>query len=656
MRGGRDRSKRVYKAIIKSTVRGLFALGCILAVSPPAHAAADNLGTIDVTAEGQAVSTNQASVPVTVIDRKAIAASHAENVVDLLKGQPGIVVRDTSGVGAKSSVDLGGFGESAAANSVVLIDGRRVNSPDLSGVDWTQIPLDQIERIEIVHGGGASLYGNGAVGGVINIITRIPEAGGHVSVRGGSFGSGGFAASIGADSGRTRVEANASGYHTDGYRTNSKFERLDGGMRAEADLPSGFSLRLSGNEHHDQAGLPGALTAAQMAADRRQSTSPRDFSRTSDGFVDAGISWDGAAGLGLDVDGGLRRRETHYEYPSYGSIGDNVIDTQSLRPKLHYETDVGVHVSLLGGADLESSKGNWINTGLAPTTFDRVSEGYYGHLHLGGASSRWNLSGGVRTERIRDRFVQTSTTSVSGHKNAWDAGGSFALTGHLLLRLHLEQSVRFPLLDERFSLFSGTLNTALQPQTGHHVGAGLRYTLGRSWIEASFSRADLSNEIYFNPLTFANENYADRTRHDVWMIVGHWRASDLLQWSASYTHTVARFRGGSYAGHWIPAVPQQQAAIAWTADWTGNLGTTLSLRYVGDSYLISDQANAGPELPGYAVADAVVRYRLQHVRMFARVDNLTNRKYSTYGVTYGGPAYYYPAAGIAVSTGADYRF
>lgn len=650
--------------IIRYVVRGSIALGWALAAVPHlALAGTNDLGVINVTAEGQAASTAQSSVPVTVIDRKTIAASHAENIVDLLKGQAGIVVRDTSGVGAKSTVDLGGFGESAPANSVVLIDGRRVNSPDLSGVDWTQIPLDQIERIEIVHGGGASLYGNGAVGGVINIITRIPESGGHVAVKGGSFGSGGFEASVGADSGRTRLEANVSGFHTDGYRVNSKFERFDGGMRAEADLPAGFSLRLSGNEHHDQTGLPGSLTAAQMAANRRQSTTPQDFSRTNDSFVDMGLGWASDWGLGLDVDGGVRRREVHFEYPSSSSIGDSVIDTQSLRPKLSYSSDgLGVHLRLLAGADLARSTGNWMWNGVfggtpwsSATTFERLRQGLYGHMHLEDAGSRWNLSGGVRSVRIRDSFVQAGASAIDRRRIAWDAGGSLALTDHLLMRLHMMHSVRFPLLDE---IFVGSLNAGLLPQTGRHFGGSLRYTRGASWIEASFSRADLSHEIYFNPkggpFGFgANENYADSTRHDVWMLVGHWRFSDLLQWTASYTHTVAKFRGGTYGGHWIPAVPQQQAAVGWTAAWTGNLGTTLNLRYIGDSYLISDQANTKPKLPGYTVADAVVNYRWQHVRMFARVDNLTNRKYSTYGVA---PDAYYPAAGIAVSAGADYRF
>ncbi|MDX8407825.1 MAG: TonB-dependent receptor plug domain-containing protein, partial [Mariprofundaceae bacterium] len=106
--------------------------------------AEEDLGEINVTAGRVTAKSSMSSKPVTVIDRKTIEESHAENIVDVLKGQANIVVRDTSATGAKAIVDLGGYGDTAASNKVVLIDGRRVSSPDLAEVDWTQIPLDQI--------------------------------------------------------------------------------------------------------------------------------------------------------------------------------------------------------------------------------------------------------------------------------------------------------------------------------------------------------------------------------------------------------------------------------------------------------------------------------------------------------------------------------
>ena len=91
---------------------------------------------------------------VTVITKDEIERSNAQVVVDVLRDEAGVVIRDFYGTGKTASVDIRGFGETAPLNTLVLVDGRRVNEIDLSGVDWTQIPLDQVERIEIVRGLG----------------------------------------------------------------------------------------------------------------------------------------------------------------------------------------------------------------------------------------------------------------------------------------------------------------------------------------------------------------------------------------------------------------------------------------------------------------------------------------------------------------------
>ncbi len=592
------------------------------------------------------------SKAVTVINRKTIEDSHAENVVDLLKGQPNIVVRDATGVGAKAQVDLGGFGESAPANSVVLVDGRRVNSPDLSGTDWTQIPLDQIERIEIVRGASSVLYGDGAVGGVINIITRIPESGGKISLAGGSFGEFSGKARIGADSGNTRLEGNISGLTTDGYRENNFFDRFDGGGRAEADLPMNISLHINGNHHRDRAGLPGNLTAAQVANNRKQARSPRDFSKATDSFIDSGLDWDSGFGLEAAIDGGFRRRETSADFS--GFLVNSTIHTRSLRPKVTYTANFsGLRLQALAGADLDRN-----DAVLSNTTIKRKRDGYYGTLEVGSADRRWNVSGGGRTEHIRDQFTKNTLQINAKRKTAWEAGGSVELIDGLRLRLNISRSLRFPLLDEAFNFFAGTVNTKLLPQTGRHYSAGVRYDMKDGWAEASFSRGDLTHEIFFNPVTFANSNYASKTRHDVVILSGHWQAYDLLKLGANYTYARTVFIGGAFDGKGIPAVPRNRFGMDWRADWLQGLSTNLHASYVGGSILISDQSNTRSHLPGYFVMDAAINYRWQGLEMFARVDNLTGRNYSSYGVfsSFSGTDNFFPAPAATFRAGASYKF
>jgi len=131
-----------------------------------------DLNKIVVTPYRYGESLGEVPASVSVIDSEQIASSGASTTVGLLSDLSGVVVRDWTGNGSKATVDMRGFGEQAGLNVLVLVNGRRVNEIDMSGVSWSQVPLDQIEKIEVLKGGfGSVLYGDNAVSGVINIIT-----------------------------------------------------------------------------------------------------------------------------------------------------------------------------------------------------------------------------------------------------------------------------------------------------------------------------------------------------------------------------------------------------------------------------------------------------------------------------------------------------
>ena len=113
------------------------------------------------------------SVPnqVTVITEDEIKKSGKTELVDVLSDIAGVTFRSYS-TGAEAQVSMRGFGENSYGRVQVLVDGRSLNNPDMSGLNWQSIPLSSIEKIEILDGPSAVLYGSGAVGGVINIITK----------------------------------------------------------------------------------------------------------------------------------------------------------------------------------------------------------------------------------------------------------------------------------------------------------------------------------------------------------------------------------------------------------------------------------------------------------------------------------------------------
>lgn len=621
------------------------------------HAQTQDLGELNVTSSRIESPSIQSSKSTTIISRDEIESSHAENVADLFKGQAGITVRDTSGVGAKAIIDLGGYGDSAASNKVVLIDGRRISSPDLSEADWTQIPLDQIERIEIVHGAGSVLYGDGAVGGVINIITRIPESGGEIMLGGGSFSSKNGKARIGADTGKVRLEANFSGQDTNGYRDNSRFERYDGGARFEADISDAIMWYGSGNHHIDRFGLPGDLTQAQVNANPKQTTDPANYGTTTDDFINSGIMAMYGP-LELDLPVSFRRRNSFAHFGGAFTFNStSVLRTVSTRPKVSLNHKAGgFNTLLIAGADIDRVEGT-----VAGLNAERDRNGYYGQITISDNAANYVLSGGFRTEKTDDALDNGS--AISNRLNAYDIGASIGF-GDFRLRLNHNRSMRFPRLDERteylFPTFAPSFRSNLLPQTGMHYNASLRYEAESAWLEVSYQHAKLKQEIYLDPtIGFfgTNSNYTDPTLHGVFTIAGFWRAHDFAQISSNYSLLRATFQGGTFDGNRIPGIAQNRAGLNVKSDWCEGFSTTLHATYVGASYLINDQLNTRAKVKSYFLLDAAASYRWQGAEIFVRVNNLTNKKHISTGVvSTAGLIGLYPAATISVMGGVSYNF
>lgn len=150
----------------------LFAIIMMVAASLPAWAEekAISVDEVVVTATRTEEDIEKISANVTVITQEEIKKSTAITVQDLLKSEEGLIVRDLYGTGTKSVVDSRGFAK--GVNTVVLIDGRRINQIDSGAVDWNLIPLENVERIEIIRGSESVLYGDNALAGAINIITK----------------------------------------------------------------------------------------------------------------------------------------------------------------------------------------------------------------------------------------------------------------------------------------------------------------------------------------------------------------------------------------------------------------------------------------------------------------------------------------------------
>ena len=216
-----------------------------------------------------------APIGMTVISAERIANSTAATLPELLSQEAGIISRDSSG-SPDRQIDLRGFGITGDQNTLVLLNGQRMNELELTSIRWSSIPMASIERIEILRGSGAVLYGGNATGGTINIITKGPEAGSRsASVAGttGTYGTHELREALNLAGEHLGFSLFANSQATDNYRANNRLDQQN--INGE--------LRLSGSRGHlaftfgvenQNLRLPGARTAAQLITDPRGATTP----------------------------------------------------------------------------------------------------------------------------------------------------------------------------------------------------------------------------------------------------------------------------------------------------------------------------------------------------------------------------------------------
>ncbi len=307
----------------------------------------------------------------TVITSEDIARSPAQTVQEIIAQTPGVQLKSLYGGvnGAGTAVDLRGFGAFASSNTLVLMNGRRLNDLDLQGVDLSTIPRDSIERIEIIRGNsGAVLYGDNAVGGVINIVTKTGIGGPPVAMRAeggvGSFNQGMAAVSVRTNLGPWSTSFYGNAIKSDGYRVNNALDQRNGVGDLRYTTPDFTAyFNLSGDDQHLR--LPGPRTVDpslginQLVTDRRGTNTPFDYGDSQNANATGGFTKTLWNGVDLIVDGGYRNKQQQSAFlgapgsnPFFFSFVNATLQTWSLTPRLSIKNSIfGLPSTILTGVD-----------------------------------------------------------------------------------------------------------------------------------------------------------------------------------------------------------------------------------------------------------------------------------------------------------------
>lgn len=657
------------------------------------------LDTILVTAERTenplSASTGAASM-LTVADLQRYPIS---NISDALALIPGIVLFNRDGLGQDPIATVRGFyGGGEAEYLQVMVDGKPLNNIETGLVNWNSVPMSSIESIEVVRGGVSSLYGDAALGGIVNILTKN-KMGNQTQ----------FTSRIGTFNALSAQVRSGGKFKTYGYSLFASEERIDG-FRDHADRrieniggtlsllqkPRG-SLSMSTAHNWVRSDAPGALSGPELDDSRTQSSPYYKFDGTDErkhrASLDGDFKLNNGANLSGSILGELRYADitrTLLLSPEFADTKNRELSTSRLGSSVQLTMDtlptpfnskliVGVDASL----NFLTSEYYLFFLG-GRSDYQRKSAAVRGELDDSGNGERRAVAAflqyqllpiralrivlGGRFDALQDAYEpttgqgnRTTTTHTEfspkagmnyRYMNTSERGGN--------LYANVSRAFKAPTLDQLFDQRSipvqfppfkiSLSNSDLKPQFGTNleIGAYHRERILQNTLTGEVSIAayamNLKNEFGFSLQEFRYVNIGESRHRGIEAGLKLYVKSNANVF-LNYTHQSATSQLGEYKGNQLEGVPRNSIIGGVSAVHSYGIGGSLIVKSVNGIYL--DDANT-INLPGYATIDAKISYRYGRITAAVELMNLLDKSYSTTGFpdnTGSGLAYFYPAAG-----------
>lgn len=643
------------------------------------------------------------SVPasVVVLDRARIDRSAAQRLDDVLRIVPGFqLFRRQSSLVAQPTTQgatLRGIGATGASRALVLVDGIPAQDPFGGWMYWGRVPVENVERVEVVRGGGSSLWGSGAMSGVINIITRSPRADTvRVTAEGGNRETRNAAVAL-ADAWRTvAAQVDASYYDSGGYYLVSSGERVAFDTRADS-----RELNLGTRADWTLSPLVSASFSARYFDERRDNGTELTGNSTDHFSAQAGVEGESRRGDGFraDVYGQLQGFDSTFssqdraagiELPSLdqfdvpsGSVGASASWWRKMS---------GEHLLLIGG-DYAMAKGD------THESFRYVDGAFTRRRKAGGRehtlgvyaqdiwrpAARLELTAGLRLDywrsedgHRRERDIPANAELVDESFSPRDEvfasprlGARFEASPSVVVRASAYRGFRVPTLNELYRPFrvrnditEANADLDMEKLTGADLGVDLRFARGVLAFTGYVNRLDdpVANVTVGEgpgdvaPCGFVPEGGVCRQRRNL----GRTRTVGVEIDAGIEVSPRVALRGGylfsdativeagseeSLEGNDVPQVAEHQASagVEWRP-WP-RIDVALDARYVGETF--DDDLNSR-RLDDYFVIDSSIAFALdERWSLYARAENVLGDRYEV-GETSDGLTTYGPAAIVLV--------
>lgn len=675
------------------------AVICLGSVAKTADAQADDeevsLPEVSVRQVGPQGGVREAVHNVTIITAQDIAKSDAASVSELLSVLGNLSSQSYTGNDKKSTLDMRGMGATANSNVLIVVDGVAINENDESGADLSTLALSQIQRIEIVRGGGGVEHGSGAVAGVVRI-TTLPsldegEMVGSLRARANDDGDRGWDLHAKRRFGAVSAALQLDRLLANGHRENAELDKTLAAMTLrwqDRIGPSPVDAYIKLTRHRDRYGLPGPVSLAAFEgsdADRRASRAPLDGGRTALDRQDLGASVDFGRFGRMQWRSSHRDRRNPYwlgvdaSRPLFEQGGeiragqwDHQLSHRIEADVLGLKQEVTLGWSRMSG-DYRRMDGGWSYPG--GTLIQGRASSHAGFLSAklrpvegmtlqAGVRGNWFRSD--RATQIYDRPCTYQDVTVPGlgvipvqtcgpysyrpsdpqidrswYNRATELGASWQLSPGLSAFVSHNRTFRAPNLDE-LALASSTL----RPQHGQTRELGIRQRVSEAlnWSATLFD-IRIEDEIYYGKEAGTNEsfnrNLEVQTRRFGVELSARWQPLTSIELRGQFTHLKPRLAGSGFD---IPLVARTTASLVASWQSSDAWRWTMAGRFVGprrDGDIEADGSSQWRRLHAHDVWDASVRYTLGRLNCTLGVRNLFDEVYSTQAYAQD----YYPMPG-----------
>ena len=596
------------------------------------------LETVTISANPIETDEKKATFATEIYTKKDIEQSKSKDIYDFLASQTSVNVMPNFGNKFSQSIDIRGYGiENGYQNIAVVVNGRRLNNIDMVPQLLSSIPLESIEKIEILKGSGSVKYGDGANAGVISITTDKKNSNYLKAYLGNNTSKDG-AASFGY--GNEYIIANA---YVDYNSTDGSIKDNRGNSDENNIRNMNFSVVFTPIEELE---LSLSRTYSNMTTNYARPISLKQYNedpnRTSGFNKQYFSSYVTTAGARYDFNQNFFIDATFSDedkISKFGTSPDTQYDYKSFASTFNYRSDI-----FKGTAGVDGFKGDRFNFASSFGTPENITSknnlAMFTSLEINPIDDL-TFSAGARKEKVEYKYEPQNGMDLNqkDRLNAYDFGVNYALTQNQSIFANYNRGFQAPDIDRFFSTdwttMATTFNGFIEPAKVNTYTLGYNNFQENNKLKIALFRANLKNEIYFyntgNWMIPSYNTNIDKSHKYGLEVYDKFLINENLYTSLNYSYIKAKIDrenegNGVYDGKDLPGVSKHNLTLGLGYDFY-KFSTFLSHSYKSSAYAINDFKNDFKQKQeAYHSTDFSVSFKHKELEIFGKIQNLFDQK------------------------------